>query len=32
MHTQALAHDPRSYRFDLRIGQVFVATGIGMLF
>ena len=32
MHTQVLAHDPRSYLFDLRIGQVFVATGIGMLF
>ena len=32
MHTQVLAHDPRSYVFDLRIGQVFVATGIGMLF
>ena len=24
--------DPRSHRFDLRIGQVFAATGIGMLF
>jgi hypothetical protein len=22
MHTQAPAHDPRSYLFDLRIGQV----------
>jgi hypothetical protein len=32
MHTQVLAHDPRSYRFDLRIGRLFVATGIGMLF
>jgi hypothetical protein len=25
-------HDANSYRFDLRIGQAFVATGIGMLF
>src|SRR5664279_4422051 len=32
MHTQALAQGPLSYRFDLRIGQVFVATAIGMLF
>lgn len=26
MYTQAPAHDPRGYRFDLRIGQVSVAT------
>jgi hypothetical protein len=32
MHTQVLTHDPRSYLFDLRIGQAFAATGIGMLF
>jgi hypothetical protein len=31
MHTQALAQDPSSDRFDLRIRQLFVATGIGML-